>query len=157
MISDELFVKIIQNGIDVNSSTPYLELAKSYAVSEVDIISKIEEYKKNKKIKRFGPVVSNRKIGMLHNAMVTLKVCDEKIEEVGNLISSFDFVTLCYQRKIIPNVWEYNLYFMIHGTSREIVNEQIQLIMTNIGPVLKEYKVLFSLRCFKQKGASYAK
>lgn len=157
MISDSDFVRIIQDGIDARSLTPYLELAERFNVLESDIFKKIEEYKENKKIKRFGPVVSNRRIGMVHNAMVTLKISENEVDEVGLFVSENEFVTLCYQRKIVPNVWEYNLYFMVHGYDREIVNQQIKTVIDSLKLNIDQYQVLFSSRCFKQKGASYEK
>lgn len=157
MIDDNLFVKIIQDGLDVYSLTPYKDLAEKYSVSETELTQKINEFKLSKKIKRFGPVVSNRKIGLVHNAMVTLKIPPAKLDDVGFFVSKQDFVTLCYQRKIIKEVWEYNLYFMVHGQDREEVLGQIKSLLNKLSLNEGEYQILFSRRCFKQKGASYEK
>lgn len=157
MLDDSLFIKIIQDGIDVYSLNPYKDLANKYGVSEADIVEKIKEFQSKNKIKRFGPVVSNRKIGLVHNAMVTLKIPNDRIDNVGEIVSSFDFVTLCYQRKTIPDVWEYNLYFMVHGSDRDVVQAQIAEVISRISIMQGDYQILFSRRCFKQKGASYEK
>lgn len=157
MIDDSTFVKIIQDGLDANSLTPYADLANKYGVSEEEIFEKIIEYKSDNRIKRFGPVVSNRRIGMVHNAMVTLKIPEADLDNVGKIISSYDFVTLCYQRNIVKEVWEYNLYFMVHGHDRDIVLSQISQVFSRLGLVRDQWEILFSKRCFKQKGASYEK
>lgn len=148
-------VKLIESGIPLNSLTPFQDLANSAGIDESNLILSINELIDDQKIKRFGPVVSNRYLGINQNAMVTLKVSPELIDDFGSKISQYSFVTLCYQRDIVPGIWEYNLYFMIHGRVRSIVNTQIDLIKSDLNIADENISVLFSSKCFKQKGASY--
>lgn len=148
-------VKAIQNGISLNSLEPFQEIAVEVGMTESEVIAGIKELKENNTIKRFGPVLHNRQIGYIQNAMTTLKVPVEKIEEVGQRISSFDFVTLCYERDAIRGVWDFNLYFMIHGKERTLVEQQIRIVLDAIGNDVSDFRILFSSQCFKQKGANY--
>lgn len=148
-------IKAIQEGIALDNLEPFKKISETLGISEDEVIQSIKDLKANKSIKRFGPVLKNREVGFKQNAMTTLKVLPENVVKLGEKISSFDFVTLCYERDIISGVWEYNLYFMIHGKERVVVEDQIQQVINAIKTDLIDYKILFSSHCFKQKGASY--
>ena len=148
-------IKSIQEGISLESFEPFKKIANQLNHDEGVILEKIQELKKNKTIKRFGPVLFNRRVGFNQNAMTTLKVLPEELDKIGIKISSFNYVTLCYEREPIPGIWEYNLYFMIHGKCRETVESQIKEVLDSLGSMVSEYQILFSSKCFKQKGATY--
>lgn len=148
-------VKAIQHGLSLNTLEPFSEIAQLLGVTEKEVIGQIQSLKENKTIKRFGPVLHNRTIGFKQNAMTTLRVAPETIESIGAKIANFDFVTLCYEREPIPDVWNYNLYFMVHGKDRAVVELQIREVLNLIASDVEDYKILFSSQCFKQRGANY--
>jgi DNA-binding Lrp family transcriptional regulator len=154
-MNDEMrLLRAMENGLDLTRKRPYLALAEKIGLSEDEVIQSISQLKAEGKIKRFGLVIKNRSCGYLHNAMVTFHLPPEKVDEMAMKISQYPFVKLCYQRECLPE-WPYNLYCMIHGKSREMVEEQIEQIIKELGVLRQEMRVLFSSRCFKQKGASY--
>ena len=66
-----------------------------------------------------------------------------------------DCVTLSYRRpRRLPD-WPYNLFTMVHGSSREEVTEKVAEIVKQCGLENTEHNILFSTRRFKQRGASY--
>lgn len=155
MIDEKLIVKMIENGLPLTAKYPFRELASRHHIKEEDLLEAINQLLDEKKIKRFGPVISNRKVGINQNAMVTLKVNPENLEAMGAKISQYQFVTLCYERKPIKGYWDYNLYFMVHGCDREVVKSQIAQVLTDLNIPVDDCNILFSRQCFKQKGASY--
>jgi hypothetical protein len=46
---------------------------------------------------------------------------------------------------------------MIHGQDRDAVIEQVEFIVRQCGLRDINHEILFSNRCFKQRGASYAR
>lgn len=155
MIIENEVIKAISSGIPLDTCTPFSQMAMQLGIEESALLASINKLISEKKIKRFGPVIFNRRIGFIHNAMVTIKAPQDKIDQWGEGISKFDFVTLCYQRAPIENIWDYNLYFMIHGKDRNIVLNQINQIKNTLDIQDSEINVLFGQKCFKQKGASY--
>lgn len=155
MISEKKLIEVLDLGVDPKLERPFLKLAQAACCTEEDVLEGIKKLKNEGKIKRFGLVVKNRSIGFVHNAMVTLDIADEDTDRVGALISAYPFVKLCYlrQRKI-PD-WRFNLYFMIHGKNREIVLEQLSMILRENHLLEIPKEILFSKQCLKQKGASY--
>lgn len=155
MVTQDKIVKLVEAGIPLDTQTPFSDLAQKINIEESELLTTLNEMISIKKIKRFGPVVNNRKIGIDQNAMVTLNVSDSQIEEFGMAISKYDFVTLCYERIPVKDVWDYNLYFMVHGSDRTVVESQIDKVFNDLGIRKENTNILFSTKCFKQKGASY--
>ncbi len=136
-------------------SRPYSALAAELGCSERDVIDGIERFMMRGDLKRFGVVVKHRQLGYRANGMVVWDVPDARVAEVGHCIGQYSFVTLCYQRpRRLPH-WHYNLFSMIHGPDRDAVADQVRFIVEQCGLQDVEHSILFSKRCFKQRGASY--
>lgn len=143
----------IQNGIPV-TARPYDEIAKDLNCSSDEVIAAITQLQQQKKIKRFGVVVKHRKLGYKSNAMVVWNVDDNDLERIGKLLSNEDAVTLCYQRpRRLPH-WPYNLFTMLHGKQREQVLDKLHQIISRL-QIESDFDILFSTKCFKQRGANY--
>jgi DNA-binding Lrp family transcriptional regulator len=101
-----------------------------------------------------GVIVKHRQLGYRANAMIVWNVPDNLMKQLGGHISRFPFVTLCYQRPRQPE-WPYNLYCMIHGKDKTTVLKQLEQLIDACGLSGFDREILFSNRCFKQRGAIY--
>ncbi|MBP9681695.1 MAG: hypothetical protein KBD76_09845 [Bacteriovorax sp.] len=155
MTFEKKVINIISEGISIESPTPFLDLSRKLDCTEEMLIKAIKKLKEEGKIKRFGAVVKNRSIGFVHNAMVTLDVPSDQVDYFGEKISHYPFIKLCYQRERVANVWDYNLYFMVHGKERTLVLKQIEQVLKENQLEHCRHEILFSKQCLKQKGASY--
>ena len=136
-------------------SRPYAALAEQLNCSEQEVIDGIRRLSERGDLKRFGVVVRHRRLGYQANAMVVWDIPDTQVEIIGRQMSGFDFVTLCYRRPRRPPVWPYNLFCMIHGRDRDAVGNQVDVIANECGLNSASRQILFSRRCFKQRGAAY--
>ncbi len=137
-------------------SRPYAAIAKQIGSTEARVIEGIHRIMQRGDIKRFGVVVRHRELGYRANGMVVWDIPDERVAEVGSCIGQYNFVTLCYQRpRRLPD-WSYNLFSMVHGRDRCDVIEQVKYIVEQCGLQQFSHEILFSGRCFKQRGAIYA-
>ena len=136
-------------------SRPYAALAEDLKCSEQAVIDGIARLAARGDLKRFGVVVRHRQLGYQANAMVVWDIPDDRVAEVGRQMSDFEFVTLCYQRPRRRPHWPYNLFCMIHGRDRDSVNEQVDFIVARCGLDDVPRRILYSRRCFKQRGAAY--
>jgi len=134
---------------------PYAEIAASLDRSEQEVIDGIGRIMMRGDLKRFGVVVRHRKLGYRANGMVVWNIPDSRVDKLGCCISRYPFVTLCYQRPRRPPAWPYNLFSMIHGRDRDAVIDQVAQIVRQQSLQDIEHEVLFSPRCFKQRGAAY--
>jgi DNA-binding Lrp family transcriptional regulator len=147
-------IAIIGEGLPL-VSRPYEAVAARLGCSEAEVIDGIRRISMRGDLKRFGVVVRHRRLGYRANGMVVWDIPDERIAETGNRIGGYDFVTLCYQRPRRLPEWRYNLFSMVHGRDRGIVEAQVERIADECGLRDVDYRILFSKRCFKQRGARY--
>lgn len=134
---------------------PYRALGESIGLDEAEVIDVIASLQRDGVIKRLGVVVRHRALGMTANAMVVWDVPDDRVDEVGAWLGVQPDVTLCYRRPRRPPSWLYNLFCMIHGREREAVRARIHALRESAPLQDIPYAVLFSNRCFKQRGARY--
>ncbi len=151
---EKALIEILSQGLPLVKQ-PYRAIAQKLDCSEAKVIDCIQRLNQRGDIKRFGVVVRHRNLGYQANAMVVWDVPDERINEIGQCIGQYDFVTLCYQRpRRLPD-WSYNLFCMIHGQNHDDVRQQVEFIVEHCDLADIQHEILFSKRCFKQRGASY--
>ncbi|MCP4981985.1 MAG: Lrp/AsnC family transcriptional regulator [Gammaproteobacteria bacterium] len=158
MIKDSAFelalIEIIGKGLPL-VNRPYQAIAEQLGCDEIEVIDGIKRIIMRGDLKRFGVVVRHRELGYRANGMVVWDIPDARVTEAGHCIGQYSFVTLCYQRpRRLPD-WHYNLFSMIHGQDRDAVIEQVGFIVEKCGLHDIDHEILFSKRCFKQRGASY--
>lgn len=153
--TDLQLIVAIQEGLPV-ISRPYALVAEQLGLNEREVLERLSRLKKQGLIKRFGVIVKHNRLGYQSNAMVVFNVPNERVSEKGQQISLLDFINLCYLRPRHGEEWPYNLFCMIHGKSREQVLAQIEHLIDCCAMQNYAHDILFSQRCFKQRGAIYA-
>ena len=152
-LNRQLLTELSTQGLPI-CPTPYAALGELLALSETEVIERIAYLQQRGLIKRLGVIVKHAQLGYSANAMVVWRVPETAIDFLGKTISGFEFVTLCYQRPAYPQ-WNYNLYCMIHGTNKATVLQQLEQLNQHCALSSVDQQVLFSKRCFKQRGAFY--
>ena len=130
---------------------PFAALADALGRTEDEVISRIADLARARILTRVGVIVRHRALGWTANAMVVWQPRD--IQAAGRALAQLPGVTLCYQRRTVPGVWDWPLFCMIHARSRP---EALAVLdRARALPELADvpHKVLFSTRCFKQRGA----
>lgn len=103
-------------------------------------------------MRRFASILYHRRAGFQANAMVVWKIPEENVEKIGQKVAEYSAVSHCYQRPTYPN-WPYSLFSMIHGRSKNEVENIVQEISKEIG--INEYKYLYSTKEFKKIRVKY--
>lgn len=149
--TDKRLVKELQIEIPI-CSRPYDIIANRIGISEKEVMESIGDMINDGKIRRFGAILNHKKVGFNSNAMVVWKVEKERIQEVGRLMASCNAVSHCYQRAELPD-WPYNIFTMIHETSRQ----KCQAIIRELSQICRvaEYEILYSLNEFKKTSMQY--
>lgn len=152
---DKALIRAVESGLPI-VSRPYEKIAKQLHTTEANIISRLQQLMDKGAIKRYGVVVRHQELGYTANGMVVWDIPDNKIEEVGTFIGKYPCVTLSYRRpRRLPD-WPYNLFTMVHGSSREEVKHKVAEIVEQNNLENIQHTILFSTRRFKQRGASYS-
>lgn len=151
---DYRLLAALQDGLPL-SSRPYAQISEQLGIDEQQVLERLRHMRQQGIIKRLGVVVKHRQLGYRANAMLVFDVPDPEVDALGRRISRYPFVNLCYQRPRRDG-WPYNLYCMIHGKSRDTVLAQYAQLVEECGLTDVDRQVLFSRRCFKQRGAVFS-
>lgn len=151
---DYRLLAALQDGLPL-SSRPYAQISEQLGIDEQQVLERLRHMRQQGIIKRLGVVVKHRQLGYRANAMLVFDVPDPEVDVLGRRISRYPFVNLCYQRPRRDG-WPYNLYCMIHGKSRDTVLAQYAQLVEECGLTDVDRQVLFSRRCFKQRGAVFS-
>jgi len=95
---------------------PFAALAAGFDPDE--LLAVLRQWLAEGRMRRYGALVSHRRLGITANAMTGLVVREERMEEAGRRVSASPAVSHCYQRPTFAG-FPYNLYAMIHGRTRE--------------------------------------
>ena len=149
---DRAILQHLTEGLAI-APRPFAELAARLNRSEAQVSDRIETLLGAGIISRLGVIVRHRALGWRANAMVVWDLPPEQITKAGPCLAALPGVTLCYERRPVPDLWPYRLYNMIHARSRD--EAKGVLARARALTCLRDvpHKVLFSTRCFKQTGA----
>lgn len=152
---DRCILAAIENGLPLVEH-PYRAVADRLALDKAEVIARLEHLIEAGVVTRFGTVVRHDKLGFRSNAMAVWDIPDESVEEVATTFARHPAVTLCYQRPRRLPVWPYNLFCMVHARSRDDAHAVIDELNLLADTGLRRQAVLFSRRCFKQRGAVFS-
>lgn len=152
---DRKLLVAIEDGLPLGAR-PYAEVALRLGWSEAAVLSRLARLSEAGIISRFGCIVRHRRLGFTANAMVGWSVPEARVDAAGDLVARHNIVTLCYRRTRRPPAWNHNLFAMIHGRERAEVEAAIEDITVAAGLAGLDRDILFSRRCFKQRGARYS-
>jgi len=151
---DELDRRLIvetQSGLPL-APRPYHALAGQLGMSAEDIKARLARLLETGVIRRIGAVPNHYALGYTANGMSVWDVPDVRIDALGEAVGRLPFVTHCYHRPRALPLWPYNLFAMVHGKSREEVEEQVQQIAALLGAESRAHDVLYSSRILKKTG-----
>lgn len=152
--TDRALLAALQPGLPL-VNRPYQILAQSLGISERLVIARLRDWLQQGLIKRLGVIVRHRELGYRANAMVVWDIPDAEVSAVGRVLATEFGVNLCYRRPRRLPEWPYNLFCMMHGRKRTEVQERIEQLRNSQHLQAYRFAVLFSTRCFRQRGAYY--
>ncbi len=141
----------LQDGLP-RSRTPYDDLAREIAISVEELFAVLDRWKRDGTIRRIGAIVNHFQIGLGDGAMVVWKVEPDRVAEVGAVLAGFEEVSHAYERQTAPG-WEYNVYTMVHGPTREAVRQTVERMSQAAG--VAEYEILWTVRELKKVPPKY--
>lgn len=131
---------------------PYDALAGQLGVSASEVKARLGALLAQGVIRRIGAVPNHYALGYAANGMSVWNVDDARVDELGERVGALEFVTHCYRRPRHLPAWPYNLFAMVHGRSRDEVDEKIDCIARLLGDSCAGHDVLFSTRILKKTG-----
>lgn len=152
---DRAIIQATQAGLPLVRQ-PYHLVAEELNLRPEDVISRMQRMLEAGVIRRIGVVPNHYALGYTANGMSVWDVPDHDVGRLGPLVGRLPFVSHCYRRpRHIPE-WHYNLFAMVHGHSRDDVEEQVSQISELLGESNLGHEILYSTRILKKTGLRLA-
>lgn len=131
---------------------PYAELAARLVMSENEVRGHLQHLTEQGVIRRIAAAPNHFALGLVANGMTVWDVEDKQVSALGTRIGNLAYVTHCYLRpRALPD-WPYNLFAMVHGTSRNEVEQKRTEIARILGASCRQSDILYSKRILKKTG-----
>ncbi len=148
---DRLVINEIQQDLPL-VPTPFRDMAARVGMDEMNLLAQCQSLLQRGIIRRFSASVNHRKAGFRANAMTCWVAPADTVTAAGQELASLREVSHCYERKTNP-LWQYNLFAMVHGHTRDACENTVSDISRRIG--LADPVLLFSTKEFKKKRVKY--
>ena len=149
--TDRRIIEATQAGLPLVAA-PYAELADRLDIPEDELLGRLSAMQGRGIIRRIALAPNHYALGMAANGMSVWDVADEAAERLGATVGALPFVSHCYLRpRALPD-WPYNLFAMIHGTTRDEVAALRTEIAALLGDALRASDILYSTRILKKTG-----
>ncbi|MDJ0943090.1 MAG: AsnC family transcriptional regulator [Kiloniellales bacterium] len=152
---DRRIIAATQGGLPL-VPRPYHALAEALGVSAEKVMDRLRRMQARGVVRRIGAVPNHYALGWTANGMSVWDVEDARVAELGPQVGALDFVSHCYRRPRHLPLWPYNLFAMVHGRSREEVEDKVARISALLGPAASAHEVLYSTRILKKTGLRIA-
>lgn len=132
-------------------------LAAKLGMKEWDLLSTLELWRRNGRLKRIGLLLRHRAAGWTANGMCCWKVPGDTTE-VGRALAERGEVTHCYERPEAPN-FPYNLFAMVHACSVEDAQAQYARLHATVAQAVADAEpasvMLLSTREYKKTSMTF--
>ncbi|WP_196594481.1 siroheme decarboxylase subunit beta [Pectinatus sottacetonis] len=148
---DKKIIRVMQNDFPLVPK-PYEELARQVGMSEDELLLRLRAYKQNGQIRKMGAVLGHYTAGFLANVLCAWVVPVDRMDEVACAMAAHAAVSHCYDRTTTPD-WPYNIYTMIHATSRDKCDAIADQLAVENG--LSQRVMLYSIKEWKKTSMRY--
>jgi DNA-binding Lrp family transcriptional regulator len=121
--TDKALLTIVQDELPI-SVRPFDDLAEKLGITYEETMERVERLHGEGVIRRFGPVLETDRVGLSARTLVLMKVPQERIDEVAEIISGFESVTHNYERS-----HEYNMWFTLITSSQDQLRSSLNEIL----------------------------
>lgn len=148
---DRRIILATQAGLPL-TPRPYHTVAGDLGLEPAEVMRRMQRMQDAGIIRRIALVPNHYAIGYTANGMSVWDVPDAEARALGSRIGALDFVSHCYLRRRHPPQWPYNLFAMVHGKSRQEVEDKVASIAGLLGDHDRGHAVLYSTRILKKTG-----
>ena len=149
--TDRRIIRATQAGLPL-VPRPYHAIADQLGLTADEVMARIEDLLDFGVIRRIGVVPNHYRLGYTANGMTVWDVPDDQVDDLGQRVGALDCVSHCYHRPRHLPAWPYNLFAMVHGSSRDEVRDKAALIAELLGADCRGGDILFSTRILKKTG-----
>ena len=148
---DRALIEATQGGLPL-VPRPYAAIAEAIGTTEADALARMRALARRGVVRRIAAAPNHYALGLTANGMTVWDVADEAVSDLGPRVGALPFVSHSYRRPRSLPLWPYNLFAMVHGTTREEVEGKRGEIAVLLGEAARACDILYSTRILKKTG-----
>ena len=148
---DRALIVATQGGLPL-VARPYHTIGEQIGIAGEEVMRRMQALLNGGIIRRIGAVPNHYAIGWTANGMTVWDVADDKVDELGPLVGALPFVTHSYRRPRALPAWPYNLFAMVHGSSRDECSAKAEELRALLGAACRGNDILYSTKILKKTG-----
>ena len=123
---------------------PWKSIGNDLGITEKEVMERLSALFQQGIIRKIGPVLDARRVGLCASTLIAMKVPQNRIQGVANIVSKYREVSHCYQRE-----HEYNFWFTIAAHDELELEKMIEEIRRGADIAEDDLLKLPSTRIFK--------
>ena len=152
---DRALIRATQSGLPL-VPRPYEAIGATLGLSGEQVRGWLQQMLNVGLIRRIGAVPNHYRLGYTANGMTVWDVNDAQVDDWGRRLARLPGVSHCYRRPRRLPRWRYNLFAMLHGTTRASVERQAGRIAALLGDQVRAHEILYSTAILKKTGLRLA-
>jgi len=153
--TDRAIVLATQTGLPLVPD-PWGTVGKPLGLCGDEVRTRMQRMQESGVIRRIAAVPNHYRLGYVANGMTVWDVDDAEIDRLGQEVGKLPGVSHCYRRpRHLPD-WPFNLFAMLHGHTREEVEQQAEALRALLGEACRDHRILYSSRILKKTGLRLA-
>ena len=148
---DRALIVATQGGLPL-VPRPYHAIGEQIGLTAEEVMRRLQTLLEAGIIRRIGAVPNHYAIGWTANGMTVWDVADDQVDALGAIVGALPFVTHSYRRPRALPAWPYNLFAMVHGSSRDECAAKALEIKALLGAACRANDILYSTKILKKTG-----
>lgn len=148
---DRALVRALQEGLPLDPE-PWAVVASRAGIDEATVVARLRAMLTSGAVRRIAAVPNHYRMGMTANGMSVWDIDDDRVDRLGERIGALPFVSHCYRRPRRLPEWPFNLFAMLHGSTRDEVHAKREKVAAILGDACRGSDILFSTRILKKTG-----
>lgn len=148
---DRALIVATQGGLPL-VPRPYHAIGEQLGLPGEEVMRRLQALLDAGIIRRIGAVPNHYAIGWTANGMTVWDVADDQVDALGAIVGALPFVTHSYRRPRALPAWPYNLFAMVHGSSRDECAAKALEIKALLGAACRANDILYSTKILKKTG-----
>ena len=148
---DRALIVATQGGLPL-VQRPYHAIGEQIGLPGEEVMRRLQTLLEAGIIRRIGAVPNHYAIGWTANGMTVWDVADDQVDALGAIVGALPFVTHSYRRPRALPAWPYNLFAMVHGSSRDECAAKALEIKALLGAACRANDILYSTKILKKTG-----
>ena len=123
---------------------PWASIGNDLGITEREVMKRLSGLFRKGVIRKIGPALDAKRLGLRASTLIAMKVPENRIQKVANLVSKYREVSHCYERE-----HEYNFWFTIAARDESELEQMLQEIRHGADVAKDDMLNLQATRIFK--------